>query len=86
MSMSPFPTPLPHTLHYTIMLIIHIENSKRRAMSDTGATKEIPVHIISSSDGSEDSKPIEIGVEDVVGRSMAQADIISVALVIMDGF
>ena len=54
-------------------------------MSDTGATKEIPVHITSSSDGSEDSDPIEIGVEDV-GRSMAQADIISVALVIMDGF
>ena len=44
-------------------------------MSDTGTTKEIPVHITSSSDGSEDSDPIEIGVEDIVGRSMAQADI-----------
>lgn len=52
------------------MLII---TEKRKIESDTGATKEMPLHIVSSSDGeltSEDSDPIEIGVEDVVGRSI----------------
>lgn len=52
------------------MLII---TEKRKIGCDTGATKEMPLHIASSSDGdltSEASDPIEIGVEDVVGRSI----------------
>jgi hypothetical protein len=54
-------------------------------VSDTGATKEMPLHIASSSDGeltSEDSHsdPIEIGVENGVGRSMAEADTIIIII------
>ena len=52
------------------LFVLMLIEKPKLASSDIGATKEMPLHIGSSSveEFTSDSDPIEIGVEDVVGR------------------